>query len=489
MGAFDAARSGLSVFSQQIGLVARNVANASDPDASRKVARVVTAATGDIFLAGVDRVDDRALREAALSATSQAEMAKAKVDGLNSLAAGVDGDTADRSPASLISKLAASLQAFASQPSSAASAGAAITSARSLADGLNEAARTVQSVREEADQKIAESVDRLNTSLARLETLNNRIVTGLSAGRDVSDDLDQRDALLGKISEDIGIRVVPRDSGAIALYTDSGITLFDGTARHVDFVRTPLVPGSPGGVVQIDGVPAAGPGAHPTMALGSGAIVGQLAARDDYALGYEAQLDEIARSLVEAFSEKDQTSSGNPDRPGLFTYPGATTTPTSGTLVSGLASIIQVNSTVDPSQGGDWRRLRDGGAAAPGNPAYVYNASGDVGYTDRLRALIAGLDSSRSFSAAAGLDTTSSISGYADRSVGWLSEQRSRASDVLDYRTAVRDHATSAVSNVVGVNLDQEMAHMLELERSYQASSRLITAADGLLQTLLQAMS
>ena len=59
------------------------------------------------------------------------------------------------------------------------------------------------------------------------------------------------------------------------------------------------------------------------MRSGSGRLIGLAAVRDTYAVTYQNQLDEIARGLIEAFAESDQSASPSlPDAPGLFTYPG-----------------------------------------------------------------------------------------------------------------------------------------------------------------------
>ena len=76
--------------------------------------------------------------------------------------------------------------------------------------------------------------------LARFETLNTEIVKGTRIGADVTDYLDQRDALLASIAEEVGIRTVTRDNDDMAIFTDSGVTLFDAKPRTVSFDRTLL---------------------------------------------------------------------------------------------------------------------------------------------------------------------------------------------------------------------------------------------------------
>jgi flagellar hook-associated protein 1 FlgK len=56
-----------------------------------------------------------------------------------------------------------------------------------------------------------------------------------------------------------------------------------------------------------------------------------------------------------------------------------------------------------------------------------------------------------------------------------------------DYKNALLQRSSEALSNATGVNLDEEMTLLLELERSYQASTRLITTIDNMLGSLLQA--
>ena len=171
----------------------------------------------------------------------------------------------------------------------------------------------------------------------------------------------------------------------MSIYTDSGVTLFQDTPRTVSFTATPtLVDGASGAPVTVDGVPVTG--ATSPMPIQSGALAGYAALRDTLAPQYGAQLDQIAGGLINAFAESDQSASPTlPSLPGLFTTSGATSLP-STSAATGLAASIEVNPTVDPSQGGNVDLLRDGGIFAPGNPAYTYNATGAASYTGRIDA-------------------------------------------------------------------------------------------------------
>jgi flagellar hook-associated protein 1 FlgK len=63
------------------------------------------------------------------------------------------------------------------------------------------------------------------------------------------------------------------------------------------------------------------------------------------------------------------------------------------------------------------------------------------------------------------------------------------ADQQLGFDAALKARASEALLRKTGVNIDEEMAAMLDLEKSYQASSKVIAAVDGMLQTLLDVVS
>ncbi len=84
--------------------------------------------------------------------------------------------------------------------------------------------------------------------------------------------------------------------------------------------------------------------------------------------------------------------------------------------------------------------------------------------------------------------TSGSLTDYTSASAAWLQEVRKVAKDAYDYRDTLNKRATESHSKLTGVNLDEEMATMLEIERSYQTSSKLIATVDSMFNALLQAI-
>ncbi len=482
--ALNTARASLATTAKQVAVSGANIANADDPTRTRRIATPSTDAGASVRIVSVTRATDLPLFYRLLGSNSDANAQQALLDGLNKLDETVGDTNSSTSPAAQIAALKTALTAQANAPNDNGLAQATLNAAKSVASTLNTASLTVTSVRNDADTAMASSVNSLNSLLGQFKQVNDAVVLGTRSGNDVNDLLDKRDALLGQISEIVGVSVVSRSDNDTAIYTDSGVTLFDREARTVSFQSsTALSSGTDGNAVYIDGVPVTG--ANATMPIRSGTLYGLAQLRDTIAPTYQSQIDEMARGLVEAFSESDQSSGGGPDLAGLFTWGGGPGVPAAGTLSPGIAETLRVNPAVDPSQGGSLARIRDGGVNGAN---YRYNTSGGAAYSARLLDLADQIDAPRSFDASTGLEAGLSLTGFATASVSWLEGERKATSDAVDYQSALQSRTSDALSNATGVNIDAEYAMQLQLEQSYQASSKLIAVVGQMFQALLDSV-
>lgn len=481
--AYNTARSSLQASQSQMAIVSRNITGATDPSYSRKIAALVT--QGGAARVVTLRASDAALLSKMLETTSDAATQKALLEGLEKLSQTVGDTELDESVSARIGALDSALKQYANAPDNQQYARAFVKAANDLASSLNQATAAVQAVRLEADGKIADSVVRINDLLAKFEKANQEVMSGSALGADVTDALDTRDSLIAQLSEEIGITVVPRAGNDIALYTDSGVPLFDRSARTVTFDQTTVyAPGTTGMPVYIDGIQVTGLGAP--MPLNSGNLVGLAAIRDEVAVTYQSQLDEIARGLIEAFAEKHQTDPTQPDLPGVFTFAGAAGVPTMP-APTGLAGLLKVTNEIDPTKSatGAFEKIRDGGI----NSGYGYNPNpDDTAFSGRLYGLLGEMAKERPFDSTLGLGTKVSLQEFASSSASWVESSRQSADQSLAYRNTLLGHASEALSNATDVNVDDETALMLQLEKSYSASAKLISVIDQMLKTLLNAV-
>lgn len=478
--ALNIAQSALRNTSLQTNVVSRNVSEASNPDYARREAVTTSLAPG-ARVAEIRRATADVLFRQNLGALSSSKAQETVADGLNSLQVTLNGEDNASSTANAIGELQEALQLYASTPSNATLAENTVEAARQVARTLNRGSNAVQSFRADTDRQIASEVDSLNGMLADFEKVNGEVVDGTRAGRDVSDALDQRDALLKKISGLVPVSSYTRSSNDMVITTAGGATLFETSARQVAFEPTSSYgSGTEGNPVTIDGVPIeAGKGGNTSA---DGSLAARLQLRDDVAVQAQAQLDEVARGLVTAFAETDPDGA-QPDAPGLFTWPGAPGMPAGGTIEEGLAARIGIHAAMDSTQGGDATLLRDGGA---NGADYEHNDTGSASYSGLLRGYGERMDEPIAFDTEAGLDDSAGVADYAAQSIGWLESQRQEADRGGENKGALATRTSEALSNATGVNIDDEMSRLLDLEHAYEASARLMRTIDDMLTTLLQ---
>lgn len=468
---------------RQTSVVSQNITNAQNPDYSRRSAVLVSTAPGANALT-IQRATNAALFRNNLAALSSYNAQSTLLTGIDNLTLQVNGVDNASSASTLIGKLQEALQSYATTPSNENLAENTVEAARQLANALNNGTDAIQTFRSQTDQDIAVSVARLNDLLSQFQAANNTIIHATQAGSDASDALDQRDSLLKQIAELVPVSTISRANNDVVITTASGVTLFETVPRSVTF--TPLQSYSAsttGNAILIDGVPLAnGQGAN-TSADGSLAAMLQL--RDNVAGTMQSQLDEIARGLIVTFAERDQSGGVLPDMAGLFTWTGGPDLPPDATISTGLAGLISINPAVDTTMGGDVTLLRDGGI---NGPDYVANTAAGASYSDLLFEYSERLDSPIDFDPAAGLDANASVTNFAGSAISWLELSRQQATNAAEVKSALMLRTSEALSNETGVNIDEEMALLLDLEHSYQASARLISAVDDMLSTLMAAV-
>lgn len=472
----------------QSSVVSNNISNASNADYSRRQAMLTTDMSG-AQVVKIARATEPALQKSYLSSSSADAAQQLLLNAYNSLqSATLGGNDNEIAPATYLSAFQTAMQTYAGSPSSTTAAQSAVNAAQSLATALNNATTSVQTTRADADKQIGSDVDTLNGLLNQFQQANDAVKTAsATAGPTssaLSDALDQRDAVLKQISQIVGVTTVTRTNNDMALYTSNGATLFETVPRSVTFTPTNSYTASTtGNNVYIDGVAlTAGQGAATTA---QGSLQASLQVRDDVAPTYQKQLDEIARGLVTVFAEQNQSDPTAAAQTGLFTWSDGTV-PTSASVVTGMASSITVNPALIASEGGDPNLLRDGGI---NGTDYVVNTSGDSGYSTQLDTYITSMNTKMDFDSSAGSDTNASLMDYSSSSIGWLEGQRSAATTAGENTSAALSRSTSAYSNATGVNLDEELTLMMDIEQSYKAGTKILNAVNEMLQSVLDIAS
>jgi flagellar hook-associated protein 1 FlgK len=473
-------QSSLAAVTAQIAAVSGNISGASTPGYVEQTANLATQSYGGVIVSSVTNAQNQALYESMLAATSSSASQSAITNGLTTLQQTIGDTGSTTSPAAQISSLMTALQQYEAQPNDSSLASSLVTAGQSLATTLNAASGTVQQLREQTDQQMQASVDNINSILSQYQSVNAQIVSGTASGNNVNGLLDTRGALLTQLSQQMGITTVAGANNDMSVYTDSGVTLFHaGQVSSVTFQpTTTYTPGVSGNAVYISGVPVTGSSA--TMPIQSGALFGLANVRDNISVTYQDQLDQIAGGLINSFAETDPSGSGTV-LAGLFTDGSTSNVPTSGSD-TGLAATLSINAAVDPNQGGNPQLVGNG-------INFNYNTNNNASFSGQLQQLVTNMSADQTFDAGGQIGTSNSVTGYATASAAWLEAQRQTASTESTYQSTLLSNTTTALSNATGVNLDNEMSKMLDLENAYSASAKLLNTINTMFSALTAAIN
>lgn len=479
--AFANALTGLGAAARQAEVVSANVANAGTAGYGRRVLETSAQSVGGtgagVHVDGVRRQVDSALlasRRLADADTAAADSHAAFHARLEE-AVGIPG-RGDSLSGRLAALESALIQAG-SRPDSQTRLAMVADAAGALTDTFNSISRKIQNLRMDADREIAQQIGTLNDRLAMVDDLNMQIRTALSAGNDATGLMDQRQTVVDEIAGIVPLRVIPRDRGEIAIYSPTGAVLLDGRPAEFGFSQSNLIvpemTRAGGGLSGLTLNGRAIDTAGPRSPVAGGSLAAAFAQRDEAAVSAQANLDALARNLIERFQAPGLDPSLAAGAPGLFTDDGAAFDPAKET---GLSGGLALNPAADPARGGAVWRLRDGlGATSPG----------PVGNGALLHSLAGALTDERTAASGGFSDVRRGIGGLAGEFLSQIGHDRQMADAELGF-SRTRGNALRASELEGGVDTDQEMQTLLEVERAYSANARVIQTIDDLLNNLLR---
>ncbi|MEO0939492.1 MAG: flagellar hook-associated protein FlgK [Pseudomonadota bacterium] len=478
--ALNNALSGLTASSRATQVVSSNIANAMTPGYGKRSIELASNATtglGGVRITGITRHTDPVLLSDRRNAGSEVGFHTVTNRFLTDFEALIGTPNEPSSLSGRLSALNADLITAASRPDAVERLDSVVASAQELAGAIRTSSQGVQDARTRADANIAIEVQRLNDALSAVEDLNNRIVNAEVGGHDPSALVDERQALVDEISEMVPLRSMDRPNGAVALYSAQGAVLIDGRASEIGFeptnVVTPYMSVADGSLsgLTINGIPQRT--SSESGQLSGGTLGAHFAIRDELGVEAQAQLDAYARDLITRFEAESTDTTRAPGSPGLFTDEG-------GSFLAsdevGVAGRITLNAGVDPSQGGESWRLRDGlNATTPGD---VGNSALLQSFSDALTTQI--VPGSGNF----GSDTMTS-DGLLTTLAAQIGSDRMRSDQQLSFVSA--QHAEFVQMELAqGVDTDAEMQQLLLIEQSYAANARMIQTIDEMMEALLR---
>jgi flagellar hook-associated protein 1 FlgK len=478
--------SGLTATGKLADIASVNLANALTKGYARKsveLGSLILQGDGSgVSVRGITRASSPDLTAARRQADGNAAGSDALAQGLARLGQILGEATEEDGLFRRVEQVESALRLLADTPESAPRQTQAVDALKDLTDTFNRISQEAAEVRQNADKTISQQVDTVNTNLRQIEELNRRVQRLSAGGRDVTDLVNQRELLIDEVNAIIPTRSHPRDTGAVHLTTAQGLFLVSETAAQLEFNSSPVITTAmiydPAGGGALSGLTLHGLDITPTsnhpQAIEEGSLFGEFSVRDQSAPTLLAQVDQLAANLIQRFENPTVDPTLALGDPGLLTDGGSAF---DAANVDGLSGRISINALIDPDQSGDPARLRDGLQAAGAGPV-----TSDV----IVRSYLDALTSGQSAAAVPGLDGSLSAAQTVSGIVEFSGIKRSDAETEISLLTALRETLANSEAEQIGVNSDEELQSLIQIEQAFAANVQVIQAASRMFEEILE---
>jgi len=432
-----------SLLANQLGLsvASNNISNAQTPGYSRQ--RLDLAASPD---QGVDVIGIQALRDQLTAGRlNQETSSKSTQDtlqqGLQDIQSSFN-DTQNTGMLSYISGFFNAFQALTVDPTTMSNREAVKQAALSLVNAFHSQATNLNDQQRVANQAVSTDIDRINSLTSQIASLTKQIQLTETPGQPQNELRDQRSQVGQQLSQIVDVKEI-ESGGTYELTLGGGQTLvLNGGAQT-------LTAG-----VGTGGLYSVKAGNNDiTSQIGAGDLKGQLQLRDQMIPSYLSQLDQLAYGItqqVNAIHSAAYDLDGNTNVNFFAPMSSASGAAAAISLSSAVASSSRSIAASQNGTAGD-----NTAAIAIGNLLHnpVFNGSS---VTDQYGSLVFNI-----------------------------------GSDVANAQASFKEHDALAtqlqnrVQSISGVSVDEETVQILQFQRSFQASAKLISAVDQMMQTAL----
>lgn len=309
------ALSGMRVGQNALDTLSNNVANAGTPGYHRRSVSVIDSLGVNSTYARegqLSRAFNQSLQQHYTRTTAESGFTSVQASFLDRVQTLFGKPGTIGSIDSAYNAFESSLAAAGTSPDSYANRADLVQKAQTVASTLNRLSSDIQSLRQEIEAQLSNSVDTINNQLQSLEKVNLRLA---DQGIDTTSRatlMDQRDRLVEDLSQQMDLRVSYRGDGTVSLMTRSGVGILDVKASVFNYESAGALSAasrfSPN-----DAVSGVGKLTIMTPAgleidlvkqnvLQSGELAGLIQLRDQQLVQAQDQLDEIAASVAQAMS-------------------------------------------------------------------------------------------------------------------------------------------------------------------------------------------
>lgn len=307
-------------------------------------------------------------------------------------------------------------------------------------------------VQRDIDFQIKARTEEINNMTKEIASLNKEISQVEVQGTPANDQQDRRDLLIKKLNEIVDIRVADGENGLISVSTAGNALLVSG----LDYMKLENGVDNKGRVSLLAQTSANHLTNDITHRIKGGTLGGLVEVRDHVVDGLKDQMDGLAYRIGNEVNEAHQLGFDRGGRQGVqFFEPLADSKEAS--------KFLKVNDAIL----NDVSRIAAGAKPnAPGDNT-VANVISQIQYKQNME------------------DGTSTMDDYYNSIVGKLGVQAAQSNKLRESQGNILQQINTLRESVSGVSLDEEATKMIEFQKTFDASARLIKTADEMFDTVL----
>ena len=414
-----------------------------------------------------------------------------------------------------------------------------LSKAGAFADTVNNTYSSLVQVQKDVNAQISQTVTNINNLTSQISDLNVKISEAENVGQNANDFRDKRGQLLNDLAKKINIQSYEGANGQISVIGAGSALLVDkGTSWNLGVKNN----ADNNGYYNVVYNPSGSNSADITNSISNGNLKGLITIRDTTTSGVIDKIDRFAASVANEINQVHRGGFGLDGSTGVNLFTPALEAGDAASVSAGSANSNKSNVNVsidDPTKltyqnyeltfsNGSYtiknKTTNNLQSNVYSNPSVFTfeglsfnitgtHADGDTfsisAHKDAAKNLKVALTTSETDKIAAAtvsdsnrgdnrnavaisqlqdkltVDGNSSFNGYYSSIVGAIGADSQYASSSF----AAQDFSMKQMKNmresVSGVSLDEEMTNIMKFQRAYEASARLITVGDELLQTLI----
>jgi len=357
----------------------------------------------------------------------------------------------DGSLGSAMDAFQVAMQNLTSRPEDQAARQAVLSNANNMATAFGNANAQLEQAKADTNSRVVQDLSQVNQRLHQIAGLGVEIQKAEISGVEASDMRDQRDLLIGEVAERVPVTVLDQGNGRVSLMLGGSHQLVtpDGKVSELS-----AKVGPDGGMRIQKNV--AGAIVDVTEQVKSGSVGGQLQARAGALTEAQKKLDQLAFDVSSTYNGVHKQG---------FALDGTTNKNLFAERfdVTGSAEAFAVSSDI---------------AGDPANIAAA-GAAGSLPSDNRNALALSALSSAPlAFGGQTVVEALASLIGYAGGVVQNAAQAESFSTGALEQVEALRQGTS-------GVSSDEEMVEMMKYQRAYQASLKVISVADQMMNDLL----